>query len=148
MFTIYHEDIHFVDNYWYYLICDPGEPGCTPTGHKYFSLRDYLFGIVLATNQKIYMSLNIIPQNVHFLVINESSNILSNKSSNKCDIISPHHGLNIEIHKTVNDYSYRYIDNFKWIVFNPSPRLTDKEEHTIALFSDNPLNIKILKLNQ
>ena len=36
--------------------------------------------------------------------------------------------------KTVNDYSKKSIDDFKLIVVNPPPKLTDQERRSIATY--------------
>ena len=50
-YTIDHEDIHFVNNDGCVLIRNPYETDDNKTEHEYFSIHDYLFDRILATNQ-------------------------------------------------------------------------------------------------
>ena len=47
-------------------------------------------------------------------------------------MVPPRHQLQRKRQKKVDDYSQKLIDNFKLLNVNPSPQLTDQENHSIA----------------
>ena len=47
-------------------------------------------------------------------------------------MVPPFHQLQRKRQKKVHDYSQKPIDNFKLIVVNTSPKLTDQEKRSIA----------------
>ena len=50
-YSIGDKDIHFVKGYVYALIVNPNHPYGTSTYHEYFCICDYLFDIILETDQ-------------------------------------------------------------------------------------------------
>ena len=48
------------------------------------------------------------------------------------EMFPPPHQLQSKRQKNVHDYSQKSIDNFKLIIVNPSPKLTDQEKRSIA----------------
>ena len=47
-------------------------------------------------------------------------------------MVPPRHHLQREWQKKVDDYSQKFIDDFKLIIVNPSPKITDQEKRSIA----------------
>ena len=57
-----------------------------------------------------------------------------NNTRKNSDILSLFHTLQIKRHKTVNDDSKKFIENFKLTVVGTSPKLTDKKETIVTSF--------------
>ena len=47
-------------------------------------------------------------------------------------MVPPRHQLQRKRQKKIDDYSQKSIDNFKIIIVNPLPKLTDQENHSIV----------------
>ena len=52
--------------------------------------------------------------------------------SSRSEMVPPRRQLQRKRQKKVGDYSHKYIDNFKLIVVNTSPKLPDQEKGSIA----------------
>ena len=50
----------------------------------------------------------------------------------RSETVPPRHHLQRKLQKKVDDYSQKSIDNFKLIIVNPSPKLTDQEKRSVA----------------
>ena len=85
-----------------------------------------MFEQILATNQNDNISLELIFKNLYIPSINDFITYPSNKLSKRSGIVSIHHTLHRKIQKKVNDYSKKYIDDFKLIVVDTSPKLNDR----------------------
>ena len=48
------------------------------------------------------------------------------------EMVSPSNQLQRKQQKIVHDYSQKSVDNFKLIIENPSPKLTNQENRSIA----------------
>ena len=64
---------------------------------------------------------------------NDSNIDTSNKSRNKSEIVLASQTLHRKRNKTVNEYSNKYIDDFKLIVVDPSTKITDKKSNYCRL---------------
>ena len=89
-----------------------------------FFIHYNLFDQILSTEQNNNIALKIIPKYVLFPSINGISTYSSNKLRKGYEIFSPCHLLQRKLQKIGNDYENKYIDYFKLVVFDPSPKLT------------------------
>ena len=87
---------------------------------------------ILETDHNYDKVLNVIYKHVLLPLTNYSSKYLKYKSRKSSELYSPRHQLQSKIQKNVYNYSQRYIDDFKLIVVNPSPKLTYQESNIIA----------------
>ena len=119
------EEIHFVKWDGYALIGDPDHPDGTSTDHEYFCIHDDLFNRILETDQNSNIILKVIHKEPLFSSINDNSTYSRYKMRSRSEMVSPCHQIQRKRHKNVHDYSQKLIDNFKLIVVNPSPKLTN-----------------------
>ena len=49
-------------------------------------------------------------------------------------MVPPRHQLQRKRQKKIDDYSQKYIDNFKLSIVNPSAKLTNQEKRSIATY--------------
>ena len=68
IFTIDHEDIHFIKNQGWTLIVIPYEPDGSSTDYEYLSIHNDLFGRVLATHNNVDITLKTIDKDTSSLI--------------------------------------------------------------------------------
>ena len=85
-----------------------------------------MFGRILETEHNSDIELEVIHRNVSFSSINDNGANSISKSRNGSEIVSTCNQLKKKRQKNVHDYSHKYIDDFKLIVVNTPPKLTDK----------------------
>ena len=119
------EEIQCLKGDGYALIGNPDHLDGTSTDHEYFFIYDDLFDRILETDQKPYIALRVIHKDVSLPSINDNSINSRSKLRSSSEIVSPHHQLQRNLWKKVNDYSHKSIGDFKLIVVNPSPKLTN-----------------------
>ena len=61
--------------------------------------------------------------------------------------VTPHRQLQRKRQKKVHDYSQKLIDDFKLIVVNPSPKLTDQEKKSIMNYFDYSSQYQCIETN-
>ena len=125
-YTIDDGHIHFINKYGYALIDNPDHPDGTSTYHEYFLICDDLFDRILETDQNSDIVLKVISKYVSLPPINDSSIYSISKLRKRNEFFSPHHQLKRERQKKIHDYAKKYIDDFKLIVVNPPPKITDQ----------------------
>ena len=141
-------DINFVKGYGYDLIGNPDNPYGTSAHHEYFFIHDDFFDRILETNQNSDIVLKVIKKDVYFPSINDNVTYSSSKLKNRYEIVSTCNQLQRKLQKKVHDYSHKLIENFKTIVLNPPPKLTDKKSVVLQLLLGLFLKTKVFKITQ
>ena len=126
------EYIHFVKGYGYALIGKQYNPEGTSTDHEYPCIHDDLFERILEIDRNSDIILKVIHKEPPFSSINDNSTDSRSKMRSRSEMVPPHHQLQRKRQKKVDDYSQKSIDNFKLVIVNPSPKLTDQEKRSIA----------------
>ena len=62
-------------------------------------------------------------------------------------MVSPSHKIQRKQKKQFDDYSQKLIDNFKLIIVNPSPKLTDQEKRSIVTSFGSSSQYQCIKTN-
>ena len=92
-----------------------------------------MFNRILKSEQNPDIVLKMINKEASFSSINNhSTNSISNLRS-RSYLVSPSHQIQRKIQKKVHDYFHKSIDNFKLIVVNLSPKLTDQVRRSIEI---------------
>ena len=87
--------------------------------------------------------------NKYFLLpsINTRGTYSRPKLRNRSEIVSSNHQTQSKIRKKVHDYSQKLIDDFKLIVVNTPPKLTNKEMRSIVTSFGYSSQDKIIENN-
>ena len=85
--------IHFVKGYVYALIGNPDHPYGTSTYHEYFCICDYLFDIILETDQNYDFTLKVIHKDPSFLSINVNISNSRSENNSMSEMVTPCHQL-------------------------------------------------------
>ena len=120
---IHHEDIHFGN---------PDNPDGTSIYQEYFIIHNNLFDRTLAMDHNNDIAFKIVLKDVLFSSVNESSVDSISKLKRWFETGLHHHQIQRKRQKTVIYYSKKSIDDIKFIVVYPSPKLTDPEKKTIT----------------
>ena len=71
-----------------------------------------------------------------FLSINVNISNSRSENNSMSEMVTPCHQLQRKRQKNVHDYSHKQIDDFKLIIVNPSPKLTDQENKSVMNYFD------------
>ena len=63
------------------------------------------------------------------------------------EMVTPHHQLQRKRQKKVHDYSQKSIDDFKLIIVNTSPNLTEQEKKSVMNYFDSSSQDQCIETN-
>ena len=146
-YYIDNEYIKFVKGYRYALIGNPYHLDGTSTDQEYFCIHDDLFDRILETDQNSDIILKVIYKEPSLSSINDNSTYSISRMRIRSEMVPPCHQLQRKRQEKVDDYSQKLIDNFKLIIVNPPPKLTDQEKHSIANSFVSPSQDQCIETN-
>ena len=107
-----------------------------------------MFDRILETDQNYDITLKVIHKEPSFSSINVKRSNARSENNIMSEIVTPCHQLQRKRQKKFHDYSQKSIDDFKLIIVNPSPKLTDQENKSFMNYLIIILKINVLKLTQ
>ena len=64
------------------------------------------------------------------------------------EMVTPRHQLQSKRRKKVHDYSQKSINDFKLVIVNPSPNLTDQEKKSVMNYFDYSSQYQCIETNR